>query len=172
MSVSPADTVRPARPGDAPAISRIQVDSWISALGQRLGPRRHSAFDVDAVEAGWAQAITQPPSPGHQVLVALGDDGSIVGFVACSPPQDLVALEVAPARRRQGHGSRLLAAAAEHMRSHGAETMRLWALEHDSVRSEFLQSAGFAEAGMRRELDGPGIVIPEKLWHTDLSTEA
>ena len=25
-------------------------------------------------------------------------------------------------------------------------------------------TAGFAEAGMRRELDGPGLTIPEKLW--------
>ncbi|WP_084127147.1 GNAT family N-acetyltransferase [Demequina sp. NBRC 110054] len=172
MSASPADTVRPARPGDESAIASIQVDSWISALGSRLGPRRHSAFDVEAVEAGWRDAIAQPPSKGHQVLVALGDDGEVAGFVACAPPKDLIALEVDPGKRRQGHGSRLLAAAAEHMRSHGAETMRLWALERDPVRSEFLETAGFAQAGMRRELDGPGITIPEQLWHTDLTPES
>ncbi len=169
MSISPADTVRPARPGDEAAIARIQIDAWIAALGSRLGPRRHSAFDAEAVEAGWRDAIAQPPSEGHQVLVALGDDGTVAGFVACAPPKDLVALEVDPGKRRQGHGSRLMSSAADHMRSHGAASMRLWALEQDTVRSTFLQSAGFAEAGMRRELDGPGITIPEQLWHTDLT---
>ena len=46
--------------------------------------------------------------------------------------------------------------------------MRVWALEKDVVRAQYLREAGFAEAGMRRELDGPGIVIPEVLWHTSL----
>ncbi|WNM23391.1 GNAT family N-acetyltransferase [Demequina capsici] len=169
---SPADTVRAARPGDEAAIARIQVESWVSALGERLGPRRHTAFDLEAVEQGWRQAISEPPSPGHQVFVALGDEGEIVGFVACAPPKDLIALEIAPDRRRRGHGSRLLAAAADHMRSHGARSMRLWSLEKDRVRVDFLKMAGFAEAGMRRELDGPGITIPEQLWHTDLTPEA
>ncbi|MDN4473617.1 GNAT family N-acetyltransferase [Demequina zhanjiangensis] len=169
---SPADTVRAARPGDEAAIAQIQIASWVSALGERLGPRRQTAFDPVAVEAGWHQAIVEPPSEGHQVFVALGDEGEVCGFVACAPPKDLIALEVSPDRRRRGHGSRLLAAAADHMRAHGAETMRLWALEKDRVRVDFLRMAGFAEAGMRRELDGPGITIPEQLWHTDLTPEA
>lgn len=171
-SLSPADSVRTARPGDEAAIARIQVESWVSALGERLGPRRHSAFDVEAVAQGWAAAIAEPPSEGHQVFVAMGDDGEICGFVACAPPKDLIALEVAPDRRRRGHGSRLLAAAADHMRAQGATTMRLWALEKDRVRADYLSSAGFAEAGMRRELDGPGISIPEQLWQTDLTPDA
>lgn len=166
MSPAPAAdaSVRPARPGEEAAVAKIQVESWISALGERLGPRRHSAFDVDAVQASWAAAIAQPPTPGHRVLVALAGE-RIVGFVAVAPPKDIVALEVAPDQRRRGHGSRLLSAAVDHLRMHGAEEMRIWALEKDSVRSEYLRSVGFAESGMRRELDGPGITIPEQLWH-------
>ncbi len=169
MSPAPAAdaSVRPARPGDDAAIARIQVDSWIGALGERLGPRRHDAFDVEAVRAGWAAAIQQPPTPGHQVLVALAGD-TIVGFAAVAPPRDIIALEVAPGQRRRGHGSRLLSAVVDHLRLHGAEEMRLWALEKDKVRSDYLRSVGFAEAGMRRELEGPGITIPEQLWRATL----
>ncbi len=169
MSPAPAAdaSVRPARPGDESAVARIQVDSWIAALGERLGPRRHDAFDLPSVEAGWAAAIAQPPTPGHQVLVALAGD-RIVGFAAVAPPRDIIALEVAPDQRRRGHGSRLLSAVVDHLRSHGADEMRLWALEKDKVRSDYLRSVGFAEAGMRRELDGPGITIPEQLWHATL----
>lgn len=170
MSENPvADAfVRPARPGDEEQIGRVQVDAWVAALGERLGRRRHEAFDRDAVVAGWADAITSPPTPGHQVFVAV-TDGAICGFVAVAPPRDIVALEVCPAKRRRGHGSRLLSAAVDHLTSHGADEMRIWALANDRVRAEFLSSAGFGEAGMSRELDGPGITIPEKLWHASLS---
>lgn len=161
-------SVRPARPGDESAIGRIQVDSWVAGLGDRLGRRRHDAFDRDAVVAGWAAAITTPPTPGHRVYVALCGD-TVCGFVAVAPPQDIIALEVDPAKRRRGHGSRLLATAAEHLKEHGGTQMRLWSLANDRVRSEFLAGAGFGEAGMARELDGPGITIPEKLWHASLT---
>jgi hypothetical protein len=46
--------------------------------------------------------------------------------------------------------------------------MRLWALLHDKIRAQYLRDAGFAEAGTRRELDGPGIIIKEQLWHAGL----
>lgn len=167
MSDTAPGFVRPARPGDEAAIGRIQVDAWVAALGERLGRRRHDAFDREAVIAGWAQALTSPPSAGHQVFVATVED-TIVGFVAVAPPRDLVALEVDPAKRRRGHGSRLLAAAVDHLRAHGGTEMRIWALANDRIRSEYLQGAGFGEAGKTRELEGPGISIPEKLWHASI----
>jgi len=169
MSSPQADvSVRPARPGDEAAVARIQVDSWVAALGERLGPRRHTAFDQQAIEDGWRTAITSPPTADHRVYVAT-QEGEVAGFVAVAGPKDIIALEVAPDRRRRGHGSRLLAAAADHLRDAGGTRMRLWALEKDRVRAEFLRGAGFAEAGMRRELDGPGILIPEVLWHSALT---
>ncbi len=165
---TPDVSVRPARPGDEQEIGRIQVDAWIASLGELLGRHRHDAFDRDAVTQGWADAISQPPTPGHQVLVAT-HDGAVVGFTAVAPPSTIIALEVDPARRRRGHGSRLLAAAADHLRNNGGEEMKIWSLERDAVRADFLAGAGFAEAGMRRELDGPGLTIPEKLWHAFLA---
>lgn len=171
MTTPQADVaVRPARPGDEADIARVQVGSWVAALGDRLGPRRHQAFDQAAIEAGWHAAITQPPTPGHQVFVAT-QDGAIVGFAAAAPPSDIVALEVLPSHRRRGHGSRLLSAVTDHLRELGATTARIWSLEKDVIRSDYLREAGFAEAGMRRELDGPGIVIPEVLFHTSLVTD-
>lgn len=168
MSSENASTgVRLAVPGDEHAIGRIQVDSWVGALGNRLGRRRHDAFDREAIVAGWAQSIASPPTPGHRVFVALCDD-AVCGFVAVAPPGDLVAFEVDPAKRRRGHGSRLLAAAAEHLQASGGTEMRLWTLTSDRVRNEFLESAGFAPSGLARELEGPGITIPEKLYITSL----
>lgn len=166
-SPTPDVAVRAARAGDEDAIGSIQIDSWAGALGERLGRKRHEAFDREAIVSGWASAIVQPPTPGHKVYVATCD-GDVVGFVAVSPPNQIVALEVDPERRRRGHGSRLLAAAVDHLKANGATEMKLWSLSNDSVRTQFLKSAGFGETGMARELDGPGIAIPERLWHASL----
>jgi GNAT superfamily N-acetyltransferase len=160
--------IRAARLDDVPEIGRIQVDAWVGALGERLGRNRHSAFDRDAIAQGWADAVAKPPTPGHKVFVAVSED-DVVGFTAVSPPNTIVALEVDPARRRRGHGSRLLAAAADHLRANGGTEMKLWCLEQDAVRAEFLAGAGFGESGMSRELEGPGFAIPEKLWHASLA---
>jgi len=169
MSDSPtADVaVRLARPGDEEAIGSIQIDSWVGAIGEQLGRKRHEFFDHETIVSGWANSISKPPTPGHVVFVATCD-GVIVGFAAVAPPNQIVALEVDPERRRRGHGSRLLAAAVDHLRANGATEMKLWSLSNDSVRTRFLQSAGFAESGMVRELDDLGIAIPEKLWHASL----
>ncbi len=173
MSESPTPdvSIRPARAGDEQEIGRIQVDAWIASLGEHLGRNRQNAFDRETIIKGWADSISQPPTPGHRVFVATSE-GSIVGFTAVSPPHTIVALEVDPERRRRGHGSRLLAAAAEHLRSNGGEQMKLWSLEQDAVRNAFLAGAGFGEAGMSRELEAPGFAIPEKLWHASLKDDS
>jgi len=160
-------SVRLAHPGEEEAIGRIQIDSWVGAIGERLGRKRHEAFDREAIVSGWSTSITNPPTPGHVVFVATCD-GDVVGFAAVAPPNQIIAFEVDPERRRRGHGSRLLAAAVDHLKSHGATEMKLWSLSNDKVRTQFLKSAGFAESGMVRELDGPGVAISEKLWHASL----
>lgn len=160
--------VRPARPGDEQEIARIQVDAWVASLGERLGRRRHDVFNLDEIAKGWGDSIAHPPTPGHQVFIAMCD-GDIVGFAAVAPPSTIVALEVDPARRRRGHGSRLMAAASDHLRAQGGSEMKIWALERDAVRADFLAGAGFGEAGMTRDLEGPGFSVPEKLWHASLA---
>ena len=98
------------------------------------------------IAAGWEQAVTRPPSPAHHVLVAT-QDGQVVGLTALAPARpagpdgaaetlgtddrdpragavdaipsavEIVALGVEAPHQRQGHGSRLLAAAADHARA-------------------------------------------------------
>lgn len=169
MSDSPTSdvAVRLARQEDAEAIGKIQIDSWVGAIGERLGRHRHEAFDRDGIVQGWINSITSPPTPGHVVFVATCD-GAVVGFAAVAPPHQIIALEVDPERRRRGHGSRLLAAAVDHLKANGATEMKLWSLSSDTVRTHFLQSAGFGDSGMVRELDGLGISVSERLWHASL----
>ena len=73
----------------------------------------------------WREAITNPPTSRHRVLVAVSDTPAreVVGFVSAGPATDadrwpgtdgeLYELRVAPDRTGQGHGGRLLHAAAD-----------------------------------------------------------
>jgi GNAT superfamily N-acetyltransferase len=134
----------------------------------------------------WREAITNPPTSRHRVLVAVEESersgGSapreVVGFVSAGPATDadrwpgtdaeLYELRVAPGRTGHGHGSRLLHAAADTLASDGFNTTSAWVLEADSSLRRFLESAGWRADGGRAELD-VGISLPAIRLHTRIS---
>ncbi|WFE27422.1 GNAT family N-acetyltransferase [Solwaraspora sp. WMMD791] len=184
--------VRPARPGDAGEIARLQLATWRVAY-RRLLPRQV----LDEVDEGWlAQqwdaAITSPPSPRHRVLVAVeqAEQSYLVGFAASGPvdeqalaPQepaealgDRVAavtdLLVEPRWGRRGHGSRLLAAAVDLWRGDGFDTAVAWAYEQDPATRAFLGSAGWEPDGATRALDVADMLVPQLRLHVAIPPEA
>src|SRR5215218_9109510 len=116
-------SVRPALPQDAAEVARIQVVTWRTAYRSVLPAATLDDWDADAATASWGSAITEPPTPGHGVLVAL-ERNTVVGFAAFGPAEltpseepdpagptaELGTLLVEPRWGRRGHGSRLLAA--------------------------------------------------------------
>ncbi len=155
-------SVRPAVPGDEDAVTRVQVDAWRDTHEAALGDGVVDSLDTVAMRDRWAAAISAPPGPGFAVLVAL-DGPQIVGFAAVGPEQ-LVALEVAPAHQRGGHGSRLLAAAVDRLRSDGADEVVTWVLEDDTARERFLSSAGLGPDGTERKLATGVRDVVERRW--------
>ncbi|AWE43463.1 GNAT family N-acetyltransferase [Actinobaculum sp. 352] len=81
---------------------------------------------------------------------------------------EFTALEVAESDQRQGHGSRLLAAATDIARSRGATEVQLWVLAGDDAHTSFLASAGFAPSGLRRRLDIAGEIATQHCWRAEL----
>lgn len=106
--------VRPARPGDADEIARIQLSTWRTAY-RRLIPR-HVLAELDAAWMAdqWRSAIEDPPSVRHRVLIAVEQAGPpttgeaitgeqveqdeetegrshVVGFAATGPADDAAA---------------------------------------------------------------------------------
>jgi GNAT superfamily N-acetyltransferase len=73
-----------------------------------------------------------------------------------------------PDRTGQGHGGRLLHAAADTLGSDGFRTVSTWVLESDSALVRFLESAGWAPDGARGELD-VGVSVPVLRLHTAIS---
>ncbi|MDK3257822.1 GNAT family N-acetyltransferase [Blastococcus capsensis] len=151
-------SVRPARPGDAPAIARVQATTWRTAYRAVLPAAVLDQWDDDAVTASWREAITAPPTPRHRVLVAVERD-QVVGFAAVAPVADdpeaaeLGPLLVEPRWGRRGHGSRLLAAVADLAAGDGVQRIQMWLPESDRVSAGFLESAGWAADGWARTLE-------------------
>ena len=176
--------MRPARAGDADSLVRVQVASWRCGYAGIVPSEMLASLTGEEAQGvwrdRWRDAITNPPTSRHRVLVAVSDTASreVGGFVSAGPATDadrwpgtdgeLYELRVAPSRTGLGHGSRLLHAAADTLGSDGFRTVSIWALDADAALRRFLESAGWAPDGARGELD-VGVSVPVVRLHTMIS---
>jgi GNAT superfamily N-acetyltransferase len=156
----PESGVRLARTSDVDGIADVNVRSWRHRFTGILPDPVLAALDARDLAMVWASGILNPPTPGHRLLVAV-EGPDVVGYAAIGPSQDpdaqphsveLLALEVDPGREREGHGSRLVAAAVDHARAASADTVLVWCLLADEPRRAYLQSAGWGPDSAYRDL--------------------
>jgi GNAT superfamily N-acetyltransferase len=180
--------VRPARPGDATEITRIQLTTWRTAY-RRLLPRHVlDGLDEAWMAQCWREAIEAPPSRAHRVLVAIEQSAQsyLVGFAAVGPagaeflapgePAEAIEpgtaaitdLLVEPRWGRRGHGSRLLAACVDSWLADGFHTALAWVYERDAAIVKFLTGAGWAPDGAGRALDVDDLLVPQVRLHVAL----
>jgi GNAT superfamily N-acetyltransferase len=162
-------TVRPATPEDVAEIVRIQADTWATAYAGLVPAAALAGLRSPEARAAWAAAVET--GAGHHVLVATEGEWT-VGFCAAAPavapdgavapsgptlgPEawaEISALLVEPRWGRRGHGGRLLAAAAAHLRGDGARYGLAWVPEADGASRNFYKSAGWTPDGTVRVLD-------------------
>ncbi|MFY9934315.1 MAG: GNAT family N-acetyltransferase [Streptosporangiaceae bacterium] len=179
-----AGFVRPARAGDAGALARVQVASWRADFAGIVPPELLAELTGEEAEQVWVdrwrEAITNPPTSRHHVLAAVEGTPprAVVGLVSAGPATDadrwpgtdaeLYELRIEPERTGQGHGSRLLQAAADTLVQDGFHTVSTWVLEADEALRVFLESSGWAADGARAELD-VGTSVPAVRLHTAIS---
>lgn len=163
-----AVSVRPATVADAADIAKVQRSTWRTAYAELLPDSAFAALERAEVEQVWAATIADGPAA---VVVAVEGDW-MVGFCVAGPaPEEEVAdpdgalppdaastalistLLVEPRWGRRGHGSRLLAAAADQLRTDGAERAVAWVPDSDSASLAFYRSAGWEPDGTIRTLD-------------------
>ncbi|HEY7271504.1 MAG TPA: GNAT family N-acetyltransferase [Actinoplanes sp.] len=175
--------MRPARPEDAGEIARIQLSTWRTAYRGLFPAHILAGLDEEYLTAGWHQAITEPPSERHRVLIAVeqGDTSYTVGFAAGGPADEqalapeerplgaevaaITDLLVEPRWARRGHGSRLLAACVDLWRDDGFKSAVAWVYEADQVMQRFLGSAGWEPDGAGRALDVDDMLVPQLRMH-------
>jgi GNAT superfamily N-acetyltransferase len=182
--------VRPARPGDAPDIARIQLATWRTAYRRMFPAHVLASLEEAYLTQGWTEAIENTPSKRHRVLIAVeqGEAASeTIGFLAAGPadeqalapeepalPEGYAAVTdflVEPRWGRRGHGSRLLSAAVDLWREDGFTEAVAWAYEQDTATQKFLTSAGWAPDGAGRALDVDDMLVPQLRLHVALSAE-
>lgn len=159
MSSTRPDSVRLARTSDVDDVARVQIAAWRAAYADVLPRDALEQMDVDEVAWEWGRALLQPGP--HRLLVAVADDGDIVGAAAVGPTSDpdcpgageISLLVVDPGRWRQGHGSRLLHAAVDHLIGAGHHEAVCWVPLSDEPRRQFLQSAGWGPDTAYRDRD-------------------
>jgi GNAT superfamily N-acetyltransferase len=182
---------RPARASDVDDLTRVQVASWACTLAGVVPAATLAELTGDEASAlwreRWREAISSPPTSRHRVLVAVADSAApgsglaareVVGLVSAGPATDtdrwpgtdaeIYEFRVQPDRIAQGHGSRLMQAAADTLVADGFHTVSTWVLEADTDVRRFLESSGWAADGARGELE-VGVSVPVVRLHTRLS---
>jgi ribosomal protein S18 acetylase RimI-like enzyme len=173
-------SVRIAWADDAHAIAEVQLRTWQETYAGVV-PADALPTDVEGAAAAWHAALSKPRDARNRVLVAL-ERNTVVGFAITSPATDpdcdpvsdaeLAELNVDPAKRGLGHGSRLLQAAVDTMQADRFSRAVLWAIASDDALRGFLTAAGWAPDQAHRELDldGSGTTLVKQVrLHTAIS---
>ena len=167
-------SVRLAFGDDADAIGRLQVRAWQEAYADIVPADVLATLPGETFADRWRRSITRPREARERVLVAL-DRATVRGFVATSPGRDpdadpatdgeIVELVVDPEHRGAGHGSRLVHAAVDTLRSDRLRRATIWLnASADDLRA-FLTAQGWESDGGHRELDlyGDGAVVVKQV---------
>lgn len=143
--------VRPARPGDAPAVQRVARAAWHAAYDDLLGREAveqaiASWFDPDRLVADDVRPDERP------FLVA--DDGGVVGFAEAAPREGtyhLYRLYVHPDRWREGIGRRLLERVEAGVRERGGDRLAVSVLADNEPAVAFYGRTGFERVGQSHD---------------------
>ncbi|MFN8194893.1 MAG: GNAT family N-acetyltransferase [Nocardioidaceae bacterium] len=154
-------SVRVAWADDAAAVARVQVAVWQEQYAGLSG----ALPSVEQVAEAWHRSLLSPGDARNRVLVAL-ERNTVRGFAVCQPASDpdcdpiavaeLSELAVDPGARGQGHGSRLLQAAADTLHADRFTRAVCWLVADDDRLRTFLTGAGWAPDGAHRQLDLDG----------------
>jgi GNAT superfamily N-acetyltransferase len=146
--------VRAATSVDAPAIARINVDSWLAAYRGIVSDRFLSRISTSARERAWRERILGDKT---RVTLVAERDRELVGYCGLSTPArdedagfgvaEIAAIYVHPSAWRTGAGHTLMDAALEALREAGWGAVTLWVFEANSGARAFYDRYRFALDG-------------------------
>ena len=149
-------TLREARRADGRAIAEIHVAAWRAAYRDLMPQSYLDALSIDERARMWERTIAQP-GPAHLALAEF--DGELAGFCLYGPTRDrlqesdvaeIYAVNVHPARWRQGAGRLLCAHALREAATREHSTMTLWVMSGNGRARRFYQHLGFTPDGAAR----------------------
>lgn len=144
--------IRSAVPGDAPAITAVQLTTYRAEYGGWL-PDQMAALDPAGLTAAWRRSIDDET---HRVAVA-EVAGEVVGYTLTIPPTteilapgddpahvgEIDSLYVRPDHHGHGLGRALVTDALDALTAADRATCLLWALERHAASRGFYERVGF-----------------------------
>ena len=131
-------TIRPARPGDARGIARLDVETWRATYAGVLSTSYLVGLSARRREIGWRMVILREP---RDVRVAVDGASTVLGFGSCGPsrserhfPGEVFTLYVMPDRQNEGLGRRLLIALFRRLAASGLDAAIVWVLRDNPSR--------------------------------------
>jgi ribosomal protein S18 acetylase RimI-like enzyme len=149
MTATSEIVVRPARPDDAGAIARLDVETWQATYAGILDTPYLAGLSATRRESGWNGLIRREP---QSVRVAVSAGGEVVGFGSCGTARgdpdfsgEVFTLYVAPDWQNRNIGRRLLLALFDRLVTQGRTSAVIWVLRDNPARF-FYQRVGGKEA--------------------------
>jgi GNAT superfamily N-acetyltransferase len=138
MAIMGQITIRVARPGDARAIARLDVETWRTTYAGVLSTSYLVGLSERRRELGWRGVIFHEP---RDVRIAVEAGGAIIGFGSCGPNRgdrffsgEVFTLYVAPDWQNQGIGRRLLITMFRRLVAVGRRSAIVWVLRDNPSR--------------------------------------
>lgn len=141
--------IRAARPDDAPAIGRVQVEAWRAAYRGIVWDATLARLSPTVRASEWGELVADDRGARFIVVADDATDG-VSGFAAAGPERsgdpiyrgELYAIYVLPSHQRQGLGGSLVRAVASRLAAAGTTSMLLWVLEANPRARAFYEALG------------------------------
>ena len=133
--------VRPAKIADAPAIARVNVDTWRTAYRTIVPADYLAKLSYEKREISWLEIISTAEKKAHFVYVAENKSGKIVGFAAGGRERmgkymyqgELFAIYILEEYQRQGIGRKLVGCVAAKLADLDLNSLLVWVLGDNSA---------------------------------------
>jgi len=162
--------IRDAIASDVDGIAKVHVQGWRESYKDFMTPEALAGLSVEERKAMWQGALAQADLQA-KLLVAVADDGEIVGF-ACGGPvrnegadllgteAELFAIYLLDKAKRHGVGRRLMVGVLDHLAAQGFGSVGLWVLKENLPARRFYEALG-GQVGPEQVFDIRGQQLTE-----------
>ena len=159
--------VREAKIADAPAIARVNLDTWRTAYRKFLPADYLAQLSYQKRESNWQEILSNVKNTGDFVCVAENKSGQIVGFAAGGCERtgkyvyqgELFAIYILEEYQRQGIGRQLVRIIATKLAELSLNSMLVWVLGDNSA-CKFYEFLG-GEKVDEQQTSRAGVILKE-----------
>jgi ribosomal protein S18 acetylase RimI-like enzyme len=159
--------VREAKIADAPAIARVNVDTWRTAYRTIVPADYLAQLSYQKRESNWQEILANVKISGNFVCVAENDSGQIVGFAAGGGERtgkyvyqgELFAIYILEEYQRQGIGRELVRKVATKLAESSLKSMLVWVLGDNSA-CKFYEFLGGQKVD-EQQTNKAGVILTE-----------